>query len=121
MIRTVKIIIISISFIGLSFCYAQNKSKQPNIIFFLVDDLGWMDLGYQGSTFYNTPNIDKVASESMRFSQAYSAHPRCVPSRYAIITGKFPARAGIPGRGGRDSGAKGTEIELFWGGFGKNK
>ena len=69
-----------------------------NVIFFLVDDLGWMDTSCYGSHFYETPNIDRLAREGMRFTQAYSAHPRCVPARYAFLTGKFPARAGIPGR-----------------------
>ena len=85
-------------------CGAQNRkeqaeNKQPNVVFFLVDDLGWKDLGYRGSDFYETPEIDKIANESMRFNQAYAAHPRCVPSRYAMITGQFPARFGSPGRG----------------------
>lgn len=80
------------------------SSDKQNVIFFLVDDLGWMDVGYQGSNFYETPHIDKLANESMRFEQAYSAHPRCVPSRFAMITGKYPARMGIPGKGGKDTG-----------------
>ncbi len=82
----------------------NDENSKPNVIFFLVDDLGWMDTSYQGSSFYETPEIDKVAGESMRFNQAYSAHPRCVPSRYAMITGKYPARMGIPSRGDKDIG-----------------
>lgn len=98
---------------GLFSCKAQNKAKQPNVIFFLVDDFGWMDTSYQGSAFYETPNIDKLAHESMRFNQAYAAHPRCVPSRYAMITGKYPAREGIPGKGGKDAGKlKPTEFGI---------
>ncbi|RXP44533.1 DUF4976 domain-containing protein [Lutibacter sp. HS1-25] len=99
-----KKIFIIFLFVGLFSSNAQNKSKQPNVIFFLVDDFGWMDTGYQGSSFYETPNIDKLAHESMRFNQAYAAHPRCVPSRFAMITGKYPAREGMPGKGGRDAG-----------------
>jgi len=82
----------------------NDPPQKPNVIFFLVDDFGWMDTSYQGSGFYETPQIDKVANESMRFNQAYAAHPRCVPSRFAMITGKYPAREGIPGKGGQDSG-----------------
>lgn len=70
----------------------------PNIVLFLVDDLGWRDVGCYGATFYETPHMDALAAGGMRFTEAYAAHPRCVPSRYAIMTGKFPARAGVPGR-----------------------
>ena len=75
------------------------KSKKPNILFFLVDDLGWYDVGYQGSKFYETPYIDSLSSKGMKFMNAYSAHPRCVPSRYGIMTGKYPARTKSPGPG----------------------
>lgn len=100
-----KNLFLIIVIVGLFSCKAQQKKqKQPNVIFFLVDDFGWMDTSYQGSEFYKTPHIDKLAHEGMRFNQAYAAHPRCVPSRYAMITGKYPARVGIPGRGGKDVG-----------------
>ncbi len=87
--------------IGGLFCACQkSKEKQPpNIIFFLADDLGWADVGYNGSQFYETPNIDQLAKEGMLFTNAYATHPRCVPSRYSIITGKYPARAQMPGPG----------------------
>ncbi|MCG8581737.1 MAG: sulfatase [Bacteroidales bacterium] len=80
-------------------CAEEHKEKAPNIIFFLADDLGWADVGYNGSQFYETPNIDKLAIEGMVFNNAYATHPRCVPSRYSIITGKYPARAQMPGPG----------------------
>ena len=76
---------------------AHAAVKQPNIILFYVDDLGWMDLGCQGSTFYETPNIDRLATEGVRYTQGYTAHPRCLPARYSVITGRFPARGGVPG------------------------
>ena len=63
-----------------------------NIIFVLTDDLGWTDLGCQGSQFYETPNIDRLAREGMRFTQAYSACTVCSPTRAALMTGKYPAR-----------------------------
>jgi arylsulfatase A-like enzyme len=75
-------------------------AKQPNIIVFYVDDLGWMDLGCQGSQLYETPAIDKLANEGIRFTQGYTPHPRCVPARYGVMTGKFPARGHVPGKGG---------------------
>jgi arylsulfatase A-like enzyme len=71
-----------------------NKNK-PNILFILVDDLGYHDLGVTGSEFYETPNVDKLASESMMFTQGYAASRVCSPSRASIMTGKFTARHGI--------------------------
>jgi len=68
--------------------------KRPNFVFFLVDDLGWTDLGCYGSTFYETPNVDRLAAEGMRFSNAYAACPVCSPTRASIMTGKYPARLG---------------------------
>ncbi len=69
--------------------FAQNK---PNVLFFLVDDLGWNDVTVNGSKLYETPNIDKLANSSMNFTNAYAAYPRCVPSRFAMMTGRHPAR-----------------------------
>jgi arylsulfatase A-like enzyme len=61
-------------------------------VFILIDDLGWKDLGCYGSTFYETPNIDGLASDGMRFTSAYAACPVCSPTRASILTGKYPAR-----------------------------
>jgi len=72
-------------------------AQKPNVVFILADDLGWKDLSCQGSKVYETPNIDKLAESSMRFTQAYAAHPRCTPSRYAMMTGRYPARVHLPG------------------------
>jgi len=69
--------------------------NKPNIIMIYVDDMGWRDLMCFGSTFYETPNIDKLASEGMRFSQAYSTSPVCSPARASLMTGKYPASIGI--------------------------
>ena len=69
--------------------------KQPNIVFILADDLGISDLGCQGSTFYETPNLDKLAREGMRFTQAYASCPVCSPTRASALTGKWPQRTGI--------------------------
>lgn len=65
---------------------------RPNIVLILIDDLGWKDLGCTGSDFYQTPHIDRVASEGTIFTQAYAASPICSPSRGAIYTGQYPAR-----------------------------
>lgn len=68
---------------------------QPNIIFILIDDMGWRDLGCYGSTFYETPNLDRLATEGMLFTDAYAACPVCSPTRASILTGKYPATLGI--------------------------
>ena len=65
--------------------------KLPNVVFFLVDDLGWRDLGCYGSPFYETPHIDRFAKESVRFSEAYATCHVCSPTRASIMTGKYPA------------------------------
>ena len=69
--------------------------QKPNFVFFLVDDLGWMDIGANGSSFYQTPNIDKLADDGVRFTQAYAASPVCSPTRASILTGKNPARINL--------------------------
>lgn len=70
---------------------ADAPKPKTNIILFLIDDLGWRDLGCQGSTFYRTPNIDRLATEGVRFTEAYAACAVCSPTRAAILTGKYPA------------------------------
>lgn len=76
--------------------HAQTVGDEPpNLLFILVDDLGYHDLGYTGSRFYETPNIDKLASEGMIFTNAYASSPICSPSRAAIMTGKYPARLNL--------------------------
>ena len=65
---------------------------QPNIVLILADDLGWTDLSCYGSDFYETPHLDQLAREGMKFTQAYSACTVCSPTRAAILTGKYPAR-----------------------------
>lgn len=68
------------------------KEKQPNIILFVVDDLGWTDLSCYGSDLYQTPNVDQLARTGMRFTDAYAACTVCSPSRSSLMTGKYPAR-----------------------------
>jgi arylsulfatase A-like enzyme len=68
---------------------------RPNVIVVLVDDLGWADLGCQGSRFYETPHIDRLAREGLRFTDGYAAAAVCSPTRAALMTGKHPARLGI--------------------------
>jgi arylsulfatase A-like enzyme len=87
----------------LTLLQCQNKKETPpNIVFFLVDDLGWKDLGCYGSTFYETPNVDRLAAEGVRFTTAYAACHVCSPTRASILTGKYPATLNLtdwlPGR-----------------------
>jgi arylsulfatase A-like enzyme len=69
------------------------EARRPNFVFFLVDDLGYMDIGANNpDTFYETPNVDRLAAQGMRFTDGYAANPVCSPTRYSIMTGKYPSR-----------------------------
>ena len=70
----------------------NNIQSTPNFLFILADDLGWSQVGCYGSNFYETPNIDRLSREGMRFTDAYAACPVCSPTRASIMTGKYPAR-----------------------------
>ena len=71
-----------------------SAAAQPNVVLFLVDDMGWMDSGVYGSKYYETPNIDRFATRAMRFTNAYS-QPLCSPTRASLLTGQYSARHGI--------------------------
>lgn len=73
----------------------ETEKTKPNVIVFLIDDLGWADLGCYGSKFHETPNLDKLAASGVRFTDSYSANPVCSPTRAALMTGKAPQRVGI--------------------------
>ena len=77
---------------------------QPNIVYILADDLGWNDLACEGSDFYESPSIDRIAREGMRFTHGYAACQVCSPSRASILTGKYPPRHGITDYIGAPSG-----------------
>ena len=82
-----------------------DAAKQTNFLFFLVDDMGWADIGANGSTFHETPHIDRLAKSGMRFTQGYAAGSVCSPTRASIMTGKHPVRVDItdwiPGQSNR--------------------
>lgn len=80
------------------------KQKQPNILFILADDLGWNDLGCTGSTYYETPHIDRIAANGMTFTNAYATCHVSSPSRASILTGRYPVRHGITNWIGEKSG-----------------
>jgi arylsulfatase A-like enzyme len=71
------------------------QQDRPNILFILVDDMGWRDLACYGHKIHETPNIDQLAAQGMRFTNAYAACPICAPSRAAIMTGKLPSNTGF--------------------------
>lgn len=74
---------------------ADFNRKLPNIIFIFVDDMGWRDVGFMGSEYYETPNIDKLASQGMIFTNAYSNAPNCAPSRACLLSGQYSPRHGV--------------------------
>ena len=74
---------------------AGQAQRRPNIIYINADDLGWMDLSFQGSTYYETPNIDRLASDGIAFTDAYAPAANCAPSRACVISGLYPQRHGV--------------------------
>lgn len=80
------------SFLQTSLLLPAQTAERPNILLILADDLGWADTACYGNRVIETPNIDRLASESMRFTNAYSPAPICSPSRAALLTGRSPAR-----------------------------
>lgn len=96
-IKLILIIIIAVV-LGVYSCVRYNyrerlsKKQKPNFVFIVIDDLGWKDLTCYGSTFYETPNIDKLSLEGILFTAAYATSPVCSPTRAALLSGKNPAR-----------------------------
>lgn len=82
----------------------QNKAHKPNIILIVADDLGWKDLAFMGSTYYDTPHLDKLARQGMHFTQAYAAAANCAPSRACLMSGQNTPRHGIFTVGEADRG-----------------
>ncbi|MBI9016751.1 MAG: sulfatase [Phycisphaerae bacterium] len=82
--------------------------RKPNIIFFLVDDMGWRDCGFMGSKYYETPNMDKLASQGMIFTNAYANAANCAPTRACFLSGKFPMTHGIYTVGSSSRGKSNT-------------
>ncbi|MHC4875627.1 MAG: sulfatase [Planctomycetota bacterium] len=74
---------------------AARSNRPPNIILFLVDDMGWIDPACYGNPFHETPNIDRLAQQGMRFTDAYAACPVCSPTRASILTGRYPATVNL--------------------------
>lgn len=112
MFKAIRISLLLIVFFVIESCEQTTKDTQkPNVVFILVDDLGLLDLAVTGSKYYETPNIDQLAKESMIFTQGYAASRVCSPSRASIMTGKFTARHGITDWIGAKSGTSWREHE----------
>jgi arylsulfatase A len=79
----------------LALAAACSPPRKPNIVFILADDLGWAELASYGNTFNETPNLDRLAEEGVRFTDAYSAAPVCSPFRASLMSGQWPVRTGI--------------------------
>ena len=94
------------------FSFGTERKSKPNVILFLIDDLGWSDIGINGSTFYETPFLDRMAKEGAQFTDAYAASPVCSPSRASILTGKYPSRINVSYISGT-TGPKGTGYKLL--------
>ena len=74
---------------------SAQAAEKPNVLLLFIDDMGWKDIAVNGSTFYETPNIDNLAASGVNFTSSYSAHPVCSPTRASLMTGKAPQRMGI--------------------------
>jgi arylsulfatase A-like enzyme len=81
--------------LAVAFALPSAFAAPPNIVFFLADDLGQRDLGAYGSTFYETPHLDRLAKDGAKFTDAYAACPVCSPTRASLLTGQWPQRTGI--------------------------
>ena len=90
-----KALAILIALVALLCSHSKAAERPPNVVFFLADDLGQRDLACYGSTFYETPNLDRLAREGARFTDAYAACPVCSPTRASLLTGQWPQRTGI--------------------------
>ena len=85
-------------------CSPPREAIRPNIVVIYTDDLGWRDLSSQGSRYYETPNLDGLAAQGMRFTNAYANAPNCAPSRAALLSGQYAPRTGIYTVGAADRG-----------------
>ncbi len=102
---SVLIFILAFLLIGISACKNKIlKSRPPNIILILADDLGYGDLSCYGQTHFSTPNIDKLAKEGMRFTQSYAGATVCSPSRNVLMTGMHTGHCYVRGNGRNPDG-----------------
>ena len=93
--KLLSLVLVLVSTFALRHAAGEDEQARPNIVIFLTDDQGWGDLACYGHPLIRSPNLDKFASEGMRFTQCYSACAVCSPSRSAILTGRTPYRNGV--------------------------
>ena len=86
-------------------CSSAAAAPKPNIVFILADDLGWSDVGFNGATFYETPNLDRLARDGVRFTDAYSGGPNCMPTRACLLSGMYTPRTQMWTPGGLSKGS----------------
>src|SRR5690606_26657817 len=98
--QSVKASILLLCFFQYFHVVAQSGTEEPNVVFILADDLGWMDVTINGSEYYDTPNLERLAKRGMVFSNAYTASPLCSPTRASILSGQYPARFHLTTPGG---------------------
>src|SRR6187455_3259975 len=77
------------------FSARADEPRKPNIVFILADDLGYTDVACYGSKYYETPNIDRLASQGVRFTSGYTGSPNCAPTRAALMSGQYTPRTGV--------------------------
>jgi arylsulfatase A len=94
-VKTMTMFFLFLVFAALTSSATAKESVRPNIVLILADDLGWSDLGCYGNRFNETPNIDRLAKQGIRFTDFYAGAPVCSPTRASIISGQHPARVGI--------------------------
>lgn len=93
--RLLALFLLALVLSGVGSSPCPGEQRPPNFVVFLVDDLGWRDVGCFGSTFYETPSVDQLAASGMRFTDAYASCPVCSPTRASLMSGKYPARLGF--------------------------
>lgn len=98
------IFLLILSFSLITKAFPASDSPRPNILLINIDDLGWKDLGFMGSSYYETPNIDRLAAQGMVFSNAYASASNCAPSRAALFSGQYAPRTGVYTVGNSDRG-----------------
>ncbi len=95
-LKTIGVGAVSLALPGRALSALQSSPKRkPNFVFIFIDDMGWKDLGFMGSRYYETPNIDKLAGEGVVFTNAYSNAPNCAPTRACLMSGQYTPRHGI--------------------------
>src|SRR5262245_15968033 len=95
MFRILAVLLITITTLASAIFGAAASARPPNLLLILADDLGTTPVGAYGNAYYQTPSIDRLAREGLRFTAAYSACPVCSPTRAALMTGKYPARTHV--------------------------